>query len=352
MDLKYIIRIIIPVLFLNLFACQPEEEAIPDGSAIETEVENYLIDAEEMGVQFNQRIPDDIVTCSTSTFEIPLVSWPHNEIGKFTVDNSLDYLIVYFELDPSNEWYFQQTQLIVEVSENKENPNRFRIKSRKYLFTVRHEKGTRNYMYQIPMEKLKLTKEKVEKCVTLTGIARVDNGYFRWGKFAIAENNEMGNRNYWKSWLHEYCLAECTPPATSAIIDCATAWMEGISYQFNSSESGYYGVFASEMDNKFVPLSVTDPASGQKINVGEVKILFWGSSDEYDLFIEFMPLDGYDIQDANIYVGILDPLKGPDAYKNRITFTDQNSLVFKMRTDYQPVYLAIAATVCTEKALL
>ncbi len=351
MKINQIIRIIIPVFFLNFFACQQEEEAILDMSAIDQEVENYLTDAEEMGVQFNQRIPDDIVTCSTTSFEIPLVSWPDLEVGTFTVNNNEDYLIAYFELDPSNEWYFQQTQLLIETTELKENVNKIRIKSKKYLFTVRHEKGTRNFMYQIPLKDLKLTKESVEKCLNVAGIARLDNGYFKKGKFAIAEDMDLGTRHYYKSWLHEYCLTDCTPEIT-AVVDCATAWMEGTTYQYSSTEMGYYNVFASEMDNKFVPLSVTDPISGQVINVGEVKILFWGSPGEYDLFIEFRPLDGYDIQDAKIYVGILDPLRGPDTFKNQITFADQSSLVFKMKTDYQPVYLAIAANVCSEQLSL
>ena len=348
MKINHIIRIIIPVFFLQFFACQPEEDVMPDLSVMEQEVEDYLLDAEEMSIQYNQRIPDDIITCSTTSFEIPLVSWPDVRVGTFTVDNSLDYLIVNFELDPSNEWYFKQTQLLVETSEIKENSNRTRIKAKKYVFPVRHEKGTRTFTYQIPLKDLKLTRENVEKCISVTGIARLDNGYFRLGKFAIAEDMDLGTRHYWKSWLHEYCLSDCTPPATTSILDCTMAWMEGISYQYNGAEQGYYEVFASEMDNKFMPLSVTDPANGEKLSVGEIKILFWGSPSEYDLFIEFRPLDGIDIQDAKIYVGILDPLKGPDSFKNQVTFTDQNSLVFKMKTDYQPIYLAIAAMVCSE----
>ena len=349
MKLKQIIRIIIPVLFLNFFACQQEEDVLPDMSVMEQEVEAYLMDGEEMGMQFNYRISDEIVPCSTTSFEIPLVSWPQVEVGTFSVDNSQDYLIATFELDPSEEWYFQQTQLLVEISELKENPNKIRIKSKKYLFTVKHEKGTHTFMYQIPLKQLKLTKESVEKCVTVAGISRLDNGYFKKGKFAIAEETGPETRHTWKSWLHEYCLADCTPPDATPVIDCATAWMEGTSYLYDGTELGYYSVLASEMDNKFVPLSVTDPDTGQKINVGEVKILFWGSTGEYDLFIEFRPLDGYDVQDAKIYVGILDPLNGPDKFKNKITFTDQNSLVFKMKTDFQPIYLAVAATVCTEQ---
>jgi len=351
MDFKYIIRIIIPVFFLHFFACQPEEEAIPDLAMIEQEVDNYLLDAEEMGVQFNQRIPDDIVTCSTESYEVPLVSWPDVEVGTFSVNNDPDNLIVYFELDPGNEWYFQLTQLLVETSELKENPNRTRIKSKKYLFTVRHEKGTRNFMYKIPLKDLKLTKDKVEKCISVAGIARLDNGYFKRGKFAIAEDNGLGRKHSWKSWLHEYCLADCSPVATLPVIDCATAWMDGIAYQYNVTDLGYYTMLASEMDNKFFPLTVHDSATGQEIVVGEIKILFWGSPGEYDLFIEFRPLDGFDVQDANLYVGILDPLNGPDTFKNKITFTDQNSLVFKMKTDYQPIYVAIAATVCAEKVI-
>lgn len=352
MKINQIIRIIIPVFFLYLFACQPEEENILDMDMTEIEVENYLLDAEEMNIQLNQRIPDDMVTCSTTSFEIPLVSWPNAEVGTFSVNNSTDYLIVNFELDPSEEWYFKQTQLVVETTELNENPNRTRIKSKKYVFPVRHEKGTRSFTYKISFEDLKITLDNVEKCVTLTGIARLDNGNFRWGKFAIAQNMDLGKRHYWKSWLHEYCLAECTPPDPIALIDCATAWMDGIEYQYDMTELGYYDIFPSEMENKFVTLSVTDLASGQKIEVGDVKILFWGSPSEYDLFIEFRPLDGFDIQDAQIYVGILDPMRGPDKFKNLVTFTDQNSLVFKMKTDYDPIYLGIAATVCAEQQTL
>ncbi len=352
MKINQIIRIIIPVLFLNFFACQPDEEMIQDPAVIEQEVENYLMDAEEMSIQFNQRIPGDMTTCSTLSFEVPLVSWPDVEVGTFSVNNSIDYLIVNFELDPTKEWYFQQTQLLVETTELKDNPNKTRIKSKKYVYTVCHEKGTRNFTYQIPLKDLKLTRESVEKCISLTGIARLDNGYFRWGKFAVAENMDMGKRHSWKSWLHEYCLAECIPTVETVIIDCTTAWMDGLTYQYNTSELGYYDIFPSEMENKFVRLTVTDLASGQKIDVGEVKILFWGSPSEYDLFIEFRPLDGYDVQDAQIYVGILDPMRGPETFKNQITLTDQNSLVFKMKTDYEPIYLAIAATVCAEQVPL
>jgi len=312
---------------------------------LEQEVENYLLDAEETYIGFNQRIAEDQTTCSAVATEVPLIGWPGVEMGSFLIDNSNDYLIASYELDPSSSWYLKQTRLVVVIREVKETPNKSFIKYKKYVFPVHHDKGTMSYTYQIPLSKLKIDKENVEKCISVAGIATLDNGKYKRGKFAIAENMDSGRNKNWKSWLHEYCLAECTDPV---IIGCATAWMEGLEYYFGTTEVGYYNIFTSELANKYVPLSVTDLASGTQIEVGQVEILFWGASGDFDLFIEFQPYDGYDIQDAQIYVGILEPMREPDKFKNLVTFPDQSSLVFKMSTDYQPIYLSIAATVCSE----
>jgi hypothetical protein len=345
MKISAIIRIIIPVFFLYLWACQPDAENILEMDTTEQEVENYLQDAEERFILLNQRIPEDISTCSTTPTEIPLIGWPGVEMGMFSIDNNEEYLIAHFELDPANSWYLKQTKLLVVISELKDTPGRSFTKYKKYLYPVNHEKGTMSFTYQIPFSDLKLDQANIEKCISISGIARLDNGKYKLGKFAIAENRDTGKRHYWKSWLHEYCLAECVSPD---IFDCGIAWMEGLEYSYGLGELGLYDIFHSELVNKIVVLSVTDLLSGQKIEVGQVEILFWGASSDYDLFIEFQPYDGYDVQDAKIYVGILEPMREPDNFKNQITFPDQSSLVFKMKTDYEPIYLSIAATVCSE----
>ncbi|MBR9998610.1 MAG: hypothetical protein KFF73_06550 [Cyclobacteriaceae bacterium] len=340
-----IVRMIIPVFFLHLLACQTEEDVVMDVTSTEMDVADYLLDAEERIVTFNQRISDNRTNCSATSLEIPLVAWPGLDVGTFTVNNNNDNLVANFEMDPSGEWDLKLTQLLIVVKETRETPKKTFIKTRKYVYPVHHEKGTRSFTYLIPLSDLKLTNDKTDKCISVAGIARLDNGYFRFGKFAIAENTVSGQRHTWKSWLHEYCISDCIQKIS---IDCGMAWMDGLTYIYNTTETGYYDIFHSEMENKYIGLYVTDIGSGQRIEIGDVEILFWGASSEYDLYIEFRPFEGYDILDAQIYAGILDPSRGPEYFKNSVTFADQNSLVFKMKTDYEPVYLGIAATVCSE----
>ena len=344
MKIYKIVRIIIPIFFLHLWACQPEEDMIQDESMLETEVDNYLLDAEVMDIQYDHRVAADESLCSAVSFEIPLISWPQTKTGTFTVNNSADYIIASFELDPDMLWDLQQTRLLIEVRETKNTPKKTFIKSKKYVYPVHHEKGTRSFTYKIPLSDLKLTKDKVDKCLLITGIANLDNKNFKRTKFAIAINDPDA-RSTWKSWLLEYCLSDCS----QKIMDVSSiAWMDGIPYEYNTTETGYYEIFASEMENKYVDLLVIDEISGSRIKVGEIEILFWGANSVYDLFIEFQPLEGYDVLDAQIYVGILDPIRGPETYKNPLIFTDQNSLVFKMKVDFTPVYVAIAATIRNE----
>jgi hypothetical protein len=207
-----------------------------------------------------------------------------------------------------------------------------------------------SFTYRIPLSDLKAGYTDNETCIYLAGIARLNNGKYRYGKFAIAQDNNRNGKYFWKSWLHKYCIAECIESVNSdcGTFDCATAWMEGTEYFYGETETGFYTSLPSELNNKYAILAVLDPVCGKRIEVGKVEIMFWGASSQYDLFIEFQPYDGYDIQDARIYAGILEPLREPDTFKNHITFADQNTLVFKMKTDYEPVYISITATVCTE----
>jgi hypothetical protein len=225
-----------------------------------------------------------------------------------------------------------------------ETPRKTIIKTKKFLFPVHHVKGTHSFAYMIPLSDLKLTKDNVQ-CISVAGIARLDNSNFTLTKFAIAQNN-ISKRISRKTWLHEYCLSDCSMKRT---IDHGIAWMDGIAYQYDDNETGYYEIFASEMENKYVDLFIIDDISGTRETIGKLEILFWGASSEYDLFIEFQPNEGYDILDAQIYVGILDPIRGPETFKDPVTFNNQNSLVFKKKVDFTPVYVAIAATVSSEK---
>ena len=346
------VRIIIPVFFLHLWSCQPEEDLIPgdmlaDENQLVAEVENYLLDAEITELSFNGRIAEDIIPCSDVSLEVPLVAWPGTEVGAFSVNHNSDYLIANFELDPDGEWDLRITQLLIEVKETKVTPKKSFIKTKKYLFPVHHLNGIKKYIYQIPLERLKLQNDMVDKCVSVAGIAHMSKANFRQTKFAIAENT-ADKRHSWKNWLHEYCISDCQAKTT---LVGGIAWMDGIAYPYNSGETGYFEIFASEMENKYVSLFIPDPATGERVEVGKVEILFWGAASKYDLFMEFQPFDGYDITDANIYVGILDPIRGPETFKNPVSYPDQNSLVFKKELDFTPVYVAVAATVCSEKII-
>jgi hypothetical protein len=349
MKIYKIFRIIIPVFFLHLWACQQEEDIINDiihdEDMVETEVENYLFDAEEMNVSINDRIADITQPCTELSLEMPLISWPGTEAGIFRVNNNMEYLIASFELDPEGIWDLKHTQLLIEVQEIKENPKKTIVKTKKFLYPVHHENGTRTFTYMVPLSDLKLTNDQTNKCISVAGIARLYNQSYTRTKFAIGQYN-MGKRISRKTWLHEYCLSDCSTTETGFV--SGTAWMEGISYTYNDNKTGYYEIFISEMSNKYVDLFVIDDVSGDKTKLGEVEILFWGASSAYDLFIEFQPIKGYDILDAQIYVGILDPIRGPETFKNPVKFTDQHTLVFKKRIDFTPVYVAIAATVCIE----
>jgi len=348
-----ITRLILPFLLITFLACQNDEDSLMDTDVVEQEVENYLLDAKEKYISFNQRISDNITTCSEVSTEIPLISWPNIQTGTFIVDNNDEYLIADFEMDESADWYLQSTRLLITVKITSQSNNRFYTQYRKYVYPVKHEKGTKNFTYMIPLSDLKLDKTNVENCLMVAGIARINNGNYRYGKFAIAMERDTKGRYFCNRWLHEYCLADCILPDTSPpLIGCAAAWVEGIEYTYNFNEVGYYNTYSSEMVNNYPVLFVIDSETGKRIDVGDVEIFFWGASSVYDLLVEFRPYDGYDIQNAQIYVGILDPLRGPETFQNQVTFTDQNSLVFKTKTDFEPIYLSITATVCSEENVL
>lgn len=349
METKNIIRIIIPVFFLHLFACQMEEEMIKEESLmdkeeLEMEVDSYLFDAEEVNIDPKMRI-SDIASCVSDPLVIPLMIWPGTPTGTFTVYNGEDYLVAEFELDPSEEWDLFHTQLLITTTETKTTPGNTIYKTKKYVFPVHHKKGTRQYIYVIPFSDIRITDENIDRCFKVAGISKLKKDNNPAARFAIAEKEGFKRRS-WKSWLHEYCIVDCK---NKLEIQSGMAWMDGLAYTYNTVEKGYYEIFTPEMENKYIPLVMLHPDTGEKVEIGKVEIFFWGASSKYDLFVELQPDAGFDIPDAQIYVGILDPIRGPETFKNTVTFTDQSSLVFKKTIDYSPVYVSIAATACTEK---
>lgn len=308
---------LLPIFFLLFWACQPEEESILDIDVEEQEIESFLMDAEEVFItpSVNSRISDDMNVCSIPT-DFSLFINRNQEVGKVSITNSPEFLIVNYETDPG--YFLKQTMLVVIVEKKPKNSKRsFSGKYKKYVFPITHAKSTSEYLYQIPVADLKLNNE----CLTIAAFARVATDEFknqRYKKFAIAKQ-EQSNARKWKSWMLEYCFQECmeNPCEVNCEIGFGIPSTSNIKQSLSFSELGldnWAWGYAHEINNpqqsSLIPLPIKigevngDPDSG--IIVGNANVIIEGEK----VYVSIMMNENYPLSKTSIYFSDEAPVSG------------------------------------------
>jgi hypothetical protein len=78
---------LLPILFIVLFACQPEEEQFMENDPDQLEIENFIADAEEVFLEPSARLMEDIELCG-DPLELSLKHYRYNAVGKAIISNS------------------------------------------------------------------------------------------------------------------------------------------------------------------------------------------------------------------------------------------------------------------------
>jgi hypothetical protein len=197
---------LLPILFILLFACQPEEEKFLDVDPEIQEVENFISDAEDVFLDPSSRLATSETPCG-DPLEIPLMAY-RREIGKISITNTTDHLLVKYAT--YSGFVFHRTFLVLMIeSKNADNSIWKYTMYKKVMLPVSHEEGIEEYRYEIPFSKLDLNGDE---CITIIGVAKLkemnSSDDYRT-IYAIAKDITTNSQSLLKRYFIEYCLQEC-----------------------------------------------------------------------------------------------------------------------------------------------
>jgi len=305
---------LLPILFILLLACQPEEEQFLENDPDQQEVENFIADAEEMFLDQSARLATDLTPCGVS-LEIPLRIF-HNNIGNVLVNNTMDHLLV--EYATYSGFMLHQTMLVIMIE--KQNPGNSKWKYSKYkkiILPVHHKEGTESYMYEIPFSKLDLTGDE---CVTIIAIAKIkktNSSKNHRAIFAVAKQDDNYSKSIFKRYFIDYCPQECNDEANpgdgSCEINCTYGFgipSVDVTKPFSFTEMGIsdwpWG-YAYEIKNEMLfrlPIKSMDSETAPV--VGQVTVMIEGSI----AYVYFQMNDGYSLSKTNLYLSPEEPVSG------------------------------------------
>ena len=144
----------LPILFILFFACQPEEEQFMENDPDQLEIENFIADAEDLYLNPSARLLDDMDVCGEA-LELSLKYFGRYEMGKVIISNSEDALLINYETNPG---IILERTMLVLVLEKKNNINGKYLfdkdKYKKVMYSMHHESGTTEFLYEIPKSEL------------------------------------------------------------------------------------------------------------------------------------------------------------------------------------------------------
>ncbi len=324
---------LLPILFIVLFACQPEEEQFMENDPDQLEIENFIADAEEVFLSPSARLMEDIELCG-DPLELSLKHFRYNEVGKATISNSNDLLLINFE---ANDGMVLDRTILVLIMEKKNSllgQDLFdKDKYSKVMFSFKHEANLSEYLYEIPKS---LLGEDTE-CVSMIAIAMVREQNSDWRKtmFSFARQEYQSDKFRFRNFFIEYCFQECSTPEIepepepepeACVVQCSYGFAipsVDIARSYSFEDLGItdwgWGYVHEIKDETLFRLPVKQDDSESAPIIGQVTVMI----DNDIAYVYYQMNDGFLMNKISIYFSHAEPESGiPCNYTFERTYTN------------------------------
>jgi hypothetical protein len=324
---------LLPILFIVLFACQPEEEQFMENDPDQLEIENFIADAEEVFLEPSARLMEDIELCG-DPLELSLKHYRYNAVGKAIISNSIESLVINFE---ANDGMVLDRTILVLILERKNmimGKDLFnKDKYSKVMFSFKHNSDISDYLYEIPKS---LLGEDIE-CVSMIAIAMVkeQNSDRRRTMFAFARQEQNSDKFRFRDFFIEYCLQACSVPEIEPEPEpepeaCAVQCTYGfaipsvdIAKSYSFEDLGImdwgWGYVHEIKDETLFRLPIKQEDSESASTIGQVTVMI----DNDIAYVYYQMNDGYPMNKISIYFSHAEPDSGiPCNYTFERTYTN------------------------------
>lgn len=319
---------LLPIVFILLFACQPEEEPLMVDNTEQEDIENFVQDAENLLLDPSARTADEIIPCNEPQI-IPLRAYRHSDVGNVSVSNSGAHLVVGFETTPEYSLHKTVLAIIVE-NQSPETGSWYFRRYRKMILPVHHDKGITGYTYEVPFEDMGLTGEE---CISLVAFAYLNSGeYSRYNRkiFALAKPEKPEDSGIFSKYFIDYCMEQCIEDTPVDDVSCTVNCNYGFaipsvdvanSYRFkNIKVQDWDWGYAHEIKDETMfrlPIKFKDAEAAPII--GQVTVMI--SNDI--AYVYFQMNDGYPMNKVSLYFSGTQPESGiPCDYTYQTEFTN------------------------------
>ena len=309
---------LLPILFIILFACQPEEEQFMENDPDQLEIENFIADAEEVFLDPSARLMEEIDLCG-EPLELSLQHYKYNEVGKAIVSNSAESLLINFE---ANDGIVLDRTILVLILEKKNLiTGKYLFDKDKYnkvMFSFRHEPNVTEHLYEIPKS---LLGEDTE-CVSMIAIAMVkeQNSDSKRTMFSFARQESQSDKFKFMNFFNEYCLQECSIPEIEPEPEpeaCAVQCNYGfaipsvdIAKSFSFEDLGItdwgWGYVHEIKNETLFRLPIKQDDSENAPIIGQVTVMI----DNDIAYVYYQMNDGYPMNKISIYFSHAQPISG------------------------------------------
>lgn len=318
------------LMLILVFACQPEEDEVFQEDSDRLEIEEFISDAEEVFLNTSARIAQETEPCA-EPLKIPLVSYRYNNVGDVFINNSEDNLSVKFST--INGFSLDRTFLVLMIEKKDPDPNtRFYSNYKKIILPVKHETGTMEFIYNVPLADFDL---QAGDCLTLIAFSFLDtesnSNYYR-KTFAVAKQEGKKVKGIFKRYFIDYCLQECSEEKSGEEEPCPVTCNSGFglpsvdmanSYSFKDLgiEDWDWGYAHEIKDEPLIRLPIKkDDVESAEI-LGQVTIMI----DNDIAYVYFQMNDGYPMNKTSLYISNTKPVSGiPCEYTYNTEFTNSD----------------------------
>jgi hypothetical protein len=309
---------LLPILFIILFACQPEEEQFMENDPDQLEIENFIADAEEVFLSPSARLMEDIELCG-APLELSLQHCKYNEVGKAIVSNSEESLLINFEANDGI--VLDRTILVLILEKKKLITGKYLFDKDKYnkvMFSFRHKPNLTEYLYEIPKS---LLGEDTE-CVSMIAIAMVkeQNSDSKRTMFSFARQESQSDKFKFMTFFNEYCLQDCSVPEIEPEPEpeaCAVQCNYGfaipsvdIAKSFSFEDLGItdwgWGYVHEIKNETLFRLPIKQNDSENAPIIGQVTVMI----DNDIAYAYYQMNDGYPMNKISIYFSHAQPISG------------------------------------------
>jgi len=319
---------LLPIVFVLLFACQPEEEPLMVDNTEQEDIENFIQDAENLLLDPSARIAEEIIPCNEGQI-IPLRAYRHSNVGNVSVTNSEEHLMVGFESAP--EYSLHKTVLVLMIENQSVDSDTWYFRRyRKLILPVDHEHGLTSYTYEIPFDDLGLTGEE---CMSMIAFAYLNSGdYSRFSRkiFALAKPEKPEDSGIFSRYFIDYCMQQCIEEKSVDDATCTVNCNYGFaipsvdvdkSYSFADMEieDWTWGYAHKIKDETMFRLPIKKEDSETAPIIGQMTVMISGDI----AYVYFQMNDGYPMNKVSLYFNGTEPESGiPCGYTYQTDFTN------------------------------